>query len=191
MSSLIERIGEACEGKEYWRVQDKDDRSFCIQFELWEEVEARKWWFENKNRDLCKNRELAKVRVFSQQDKLLQECAKMLRFFFGQMQMHSPKMDGQHSYTFRSGWPMTHCKGPNAEQAVQAAMAEVARSKDESNLPKLSDLMGLCEDSPIDVGGVWESKPEPAMIYKDGKFVAIPTDTLTTKIRKVADDDTK
>lgn len=58
------------------------------------------------------------------------EAADMLQFFFGQLQMHSPKMNGQHSYRFRgSGWPMTHCRGPNAEDAVRAAVQEVARSR--------------------------------------------------------------
>ena len=56
------------------------------------------------------------------------EAADMLEFFFGQMQMHSPNMDGNHSYRFRSsGWPMTHCKGPNAEAAVKAAIQEIKR----------------------------------------------------------------
>jgi hypothetical protein len=59
-------------------------------------------------------------------------AADMLEFFFNQMQMHSPDMGGQHSYRFRSGgWPMTHCKGPSAEQAVVAAIEEVKRSENE------------------------------------------------------------
>lgn len=61
------------------------------------------------------------------------EAADMLEFFFGQMQMHSAKMDGQHSYRFRSGgWPMTHCVGPNAEDAVKSAIREIQRSRSES-----------------------------------------------------------
>ena len=64
---------------------------------------------------------------------LMQEAADMLEFFFGQMQMHSPKMDGQHSYRLRgSGWPMTHCVGPNAEDAVKSAIREIQRSRSES-----------------------------------------------------------
>ena len=60
-------------------------------------------------------------------------AADMLEFFFGQLQMHSPDMGGQHSYRFRSGgWPMTHCKGPSAEEAVVAAIEEVKRSKNEA-----------------------------------------------------------
>lgn len=61
------------------------------------------------------------------------EAQRMLDFFFGQMQMHSPDMGGNHSYRFRSsGWPMTHCKGPTAVDAVRAAMAEVEREKKEA-----------------------------------------------------------
>jgi len=59
------------------------------------------------------------------------EAADMLEFFFGQMQMHSPDMGGQHSYRFRSGgWPMTHCKGPNAEDAVRSAILEIKRERE-------------------------------------------------------------
>ncbi len=61
------------------------------------------------------------------------DAADMLEFFFGQMQMHSPKMNGQHSYRFcGSGWPMTHCVGLNAEDAVRAAIKEIKRSRSES-----------------------------------------------------------
>ena len=56
---------------------------------------------------------------------------EMLEFFFGQMQMHSPKMNGQHSYRFRGGWPMTHCVGPNAEAAVKAAIQEIKREREQ------------------------------------------------------------
>lgn len=96
------------------------------------------------------------------------EAADMLDFFFERMQMCSPKMNGQHSYVFRSsGWPMTHCKGPNAEEAVRAAMAEVRRSQDEM-LPKLSDLKGLFKDSPVDVADGWE-EPNPVAEYYQQK----------------------
>ncbi len=61
----------------------------------------------------------------------IDEAADMLEFFFGQMQMHSAKMDGQHSWRFRSGWPMTHCVGSDAQSAVRSAMQEVERSRRE------------------------------------------------------------
>ena len=70
------------------------------------------------------------MRLREQEDDLLQEAADMLEFFFGQMQMHSPKMNGQHSYRFRSGgWPMTHCVGPSEEDAVRSATQEIQRSR--------------------------------------------------------------
>lgn len=57
-------------------------------------------------------------------------AADMLEFFFGQMQMHSPKMNGQHSYRFMMGWPMTHCIGSTAEEGVFNAMKEIKREKE-------------------------------------------------------------
>ena len=61
------------------------------------------------------------------------EAADMLEFFFGQMQMHSPDMGGNHSYRFRNAsWPMTNCKGPSAEDAVNAAIQEIQRERDQS-----------------------------------------------------------
>lgn len=77
---------------------------------------------------------IARLRNYDQcHDGDIDEAANMLEFFFGQMQMHSPKMDGQHSYRFRGGgWPMTHCVGPNAEHAVKSAIREVQRSRSES-----------------------------------------------------------
>lgn len=56
---------------------------------------------------------------------LYRDAADLLEFFFGQLQMHSPRMDGQHSYRFRGGWPMTHCVGPDPEVAVASALREM------------------------------------------------------------------
>jgi len=61
------------------------------------------------------------------------EAADMLEFFLNQMQSHDVKMDGQHRYRFVSGgWPMTHCVGPNAEDAVKSAIREIQRYRSES-----------------------------------------------------------
>jgi len=61
------------------------------------------------------------------------EAADMLEFFLNQMQAHDVKMNGQHRYRFVSGgWPMTHCVGPNAEDAVKSAIREIQRSRSES-----------------------------------------------------------
>ena len=56
----------------------------------------------------------------------------MLEFFLGQMQLTDCKMDGQHGWRFRHGWPMTHCIGPSAEEAAKAAIKEVKRSRAET-----------------------------------------------------------
>ena len=133
MHPIVTRLRERSTGKDMWRVRDKDTRAYCIQFEAWEQMEAHEWWRDHKGREFHKNHELVRVRIQSQEDVLMQEAADMLEFFFGQMQMHSPKMDGQHSYRFRgSGWPMTHCVGPNAEDAVKAVLQEIQRSRSES-----------------------------------------------------------
>lgn len=77
---------------------------------------------------------------------LADEAADMLEFFFQQLQMHSPKMDGQHSYRFRSsGWPMTHCIGPSAEEAVQSAIAEIKAVRD-----SLSKTAEFCQHIGLD-----------------------------------------
>ena len=63
-------------------------------------------------------------------DEDVDKAADILEFFFSRLQMRSPKMDGQHSYSFMAaGWPMNHCVGPNAEIAVEAAIAEVKREQ--------------------------------------------------------------
>ncbi len=80
----------------------------------------------------CSSGIVAKLRYLSavlgedgEPNAVMAEAARMLEFLFDQMQMHSLKMNGQHSYRFRSGWPMTHCVGPNAEEAIRAALREV------------------------------------------------------------------
>ena len=55
-----------------------------------------------------------------------------LQFLLSQFQMNSPSMDGQHSYRFRSGgWPMQEFRGPNIEAAIDSAMAEVEKHKED------------------------------------------------------------
>jgi hypothetical protein len=51
----------------------------------------------------------------------------MVQFFINQMQSHSPRMDGTCKYRFMNGWPMTHCVGTSAIDAVKNAIAEVER----------------------------------------------------------------
>jgi hypothetical protein len=63
------------------------------------------------------------------------ETTEMLKFLLAQMQVCSPKMDGQHVWRFGNSWPMSHCVGPTPESAVQAAIAEVKRSQAEESDP--------------------------------------------------------
>ncbi len=44
------------------------------------------------------------------------------------LQMHSPQMNGQHSYRWRTGWPMNRFRGPDTDSAVKAAMAAQAEA---------------------------------------------------------------
>jgi hypothetical protein len=55
------------------------------------------------------------------------EAKIMVQFFIGQMQSHSPRMDGTCKYRFMNGWPMTHCVGTSAIDAVKNAIDEVER----------------------------------------------------------------
>jgi len=60
----------------------------------------------------------------------IEDAADMLEFFLSQMHSSSIQMNGQHRHTFRSsGWPMTHCIGPNAEEAARAAVKEIRRER--------------------------------------------------------------
>jgi hypothetical protein len=63
-------------------------------------------------------------------DAEIERLRAILAFFYNQMQMHSPKMGGGHSWRFRHGWPMTKAIGPTPEAAINAAM-EVAAKEDE------------------------------------------------------------
>ena len=58
-----------------------------------------------------------------------QQAADMLAFLLGQFQPTDCKMDGNHSWRFAHGWPMTHAKGQTIEEAILAAMAEQERGK--------------------------------------------------------------
>lgn len=133
VDDVVTRLRDSSCGRDVWRVQDKDDKSYCIQFDAWEKAEAVEWWQKHRDREFHANHELASVRIHSREDLIMQEAAETLEFFFGQMQAHDVKMDGQHRYRFVSGgWPMTHCVGPNAVAAVNAAMQEIRRSRSES-----------------------------------------------------------
>ena len=52
---------------------------------------------------------------------------EILEFLLDQFQMHSTKMNGQHSWRFMYGYPMTKAVGPSARDAVIACMKEVKK----------------------------------------------------------------
>lgn len=63
-------------------------------------------------------------------DRDIDLAANMLEFFFSQMTIYSPKMDGNHTFTFKSGgWPMNHCMGLTREDAVLAVLEEIQRER--------------------------------------------------------------
>lgn len=53
---------------------------------------------------------------------------EILEFLLNQFQMHSPKMNGQHSWRFMYGYPMTKAVGSSARDAVIACMKEVKKN---------------------------------------------------------------
>lgn len=75
---IVMRLRQASSGREVWRVQDKDDKIYCIEFEGHEKHEAEWWWNDAKDEEWNKNRELALVRVYSQADRLMQEAEKRI-----------------------------------------------------------------------------------------------------------------
>ena len=76
MSDLVKRLRDCGIGKDVIRCQNKEDKSYCIQFELWEQCVADEWWKQNRLKDWYKNKELVKVRVHSQKDLLMLEAAE-------------------------------------------------------------------------------------------------------------------
>ena len=58
-------------------------------------------------------------------------AADMLEFFFGQMQVASAKMDGNHYWRLSNGWPMgSSCRGSTKEEAIRFAIQCVKEEKD-------------------------------------------------------------
>lgn len=52
-------------------------------------------------------------------------AADIIELFVNQIQIGSCKMDSQHHWRFRHGWPMTHAIGATAEEAILAVVSEV------------------------------------------------------------------
>jgi hypothetical protein len=52
----------------------------------------------------------------------------MLEFFFSCMQSHSVHMNGNRSWRFHSGWPLSSVAASTPEEAVVKAMLKVAEA---------------------------------------------------------------
>jgi hypothetical protein len=61
--------------------------------------------------------------------KTCQDAAEMLEFFFDEMQQRSVKMDCQHRWFMRGGWPMNELVGPTPEAAVRNALKAVKEQR--------------------------------------------------------------
>jgi hypothetical protein len=53
---------------------------------------------------------------------------EILEFLLNQFQMHSPKMNGQHSWRFMNDYRMKFAVGSSARDAVIACMKEVKKN---------------------------------------------------------------
>ena len=72
-------------GRYVWRVQDRDNQSYCIEFTDWEKPEAESWWKENseKHPDFHRNNELARVHFRTSGEWLMIKAADMLERLSG------------------------------------------------------------------------------------------------------------
>lgn len=62
----------------------------------------------------------------------IDEAADMLEVLLSQFQMHSPNMNGEHSYRFGGGgWPVRSMKGPNVEDALRRVVREVQHAREQ------------------------------------------------------------
>lgn len=77
---VIANLRESAAGTYVWRVQDKDRKSYCMEFPDWEKGQAEEWWEKNRTKfpDYHKNNELARVFFHTAHDRLLLNAADML-----------------------------------------------------------------------------------------------------------------
>ena len=85
-ADLIARLEATSQGRDEWRVQNPDTKTFCMVF-TWPDVtdpemEARDWLagvkFRYPNHEFC-NYVVAKVRTYSPQDELIREAIEALK----------------------------------------------------------------------------------------------------------------
>ena len=75
---LVERLRELGSGREVWRVQDIDDKSCVVEFEVQDYEGARAWWRFMEGSAIRNNKEIAKVRIHSPKDLALLEAASVI-----------------------------------------------------------------------------------------------------------------
>ena len=78
VAAIVKQARERSTGEVVWRVQDRDTKAYCIEFKEWEQQEAQKWFKDHMETGRYTNFELASVRVFSQQERLMIAAADML-----------------------------------------------------------------------------------------------------------------
>lgn len=80
VKEVVAELREAGAGRHVWRVQRKDDKSYCIEFTDREKPEAEQWWKENskKRPEFYADFELARVHLRSKADNLMLESAELL-----------------------------------------------------------------------------------------------------------------
>ena len=79
-SDLIQRLRDSAKGRYYWRCLHKLDKSMRIQFEDYEQHEAKDWFKEQLSRfqeSYCEY-EMVRVHVLDQSDRLMIEAADAL-----------------------------------------------------------------------------------------------------------------
>ena len=59
-------------------MQHKTDKSYRIQFEEWEQIEAAEWWKENREKEYYADFELVLVEINSEQDRTMRAAKESL-----------------------------------------------------------------------------------------------------------------
>lgn len=81
LQKIIKRLKDISKGKHVWRVQNKTSKAYCIEFEDYEEHDAKQWWKSQSSAypETHKESELARVHVLSRADKLIRSAVVMLK----------------------------------------------------------------------------------------------------------------
>lgn len=80
VKAIVSKLRKAAKGRYVWRCQNKERKSYCMEFEDWEQSQAQAWW-ENELRKFPEHHqdnELARVHFHTATDRLLLEAADMI-----------------------------------------------------------------------------------------------------------------